>query len=353
MSDISRIKVFDSLRVIAILMVFCHHYYGAGVFPELGKLFYFGSLGVPLFFIISGFVIIMTLERTPSFPKYLKNRFIRLSPAMLICSSLTFIFFCFFYKGDGYEHSKNLNNLLIANTFIDPHVFNLSSGRIKYYYMDNAYWSLWVEICFYTIIGLFYYFNRNKYILYYIILCVVGMPIYLLFYSSTGHNVMKNFMNEDQLWYFKLIARCFALFNECLWFLVGIFLYKLFNSKDEKKYLVYILAILFVTIIKERTIEMIVFSIVVFAFIYIFTYKPKYLKFLEQPFMLEIGVASYAMYLIHYHLGVVFIRYLDKAFGLGYWGPILTIFLVILFGLACYKFLEKRLIALYKKVLIK
>lgn len=103
--------------------------------------------------------------------------------------------------------------------------------------------------------------------------------------------------------------------------------------------------------LKERNIELMVFTILVFILIILFVYKSEKLKFLEKPFLLKIGAASYCMYLIHYHLGVVFVKYLNKEFNLGYLSPLIAISVVIIFGLICYEFLEKRLIKLYKQIL--
>ena len=346
----SRIKVLDSLRVCAILMVFLHHYYSPGIYPELGKLFYFGTLGVPLFFVISGFVITLTLERTKDYKTYLKNRFIRLSPAMLICSTIIFVFFFFLYEGEGYEHSKKISNYFIANSFIDPHVFNIIPGKINHYYLDNAFWSLWVEVCFYILIGFLYYINKNKYLLYFSIICLVLMPLQIVFYSNKLHSSLLNIFSEDKLYQLKIIARSLALFSECLWFIIGMLLLRLYKS-NNKKYLLYIAGLLFLCILKERNVELIVFTALIFIFIMLFVYKPDKLKFLETPVLLKIGTASYCMYLIHYHLGVVFVKYLNENFNLGYLSPLIAISAVIFFGLLCYEFLEKKLINLYKRLL--
>lgn len=350
MDNKSRVKVLDTLRVLAILMVFIHHYYSAGIYPEIGELSYFGMLGVPLFFIISGFVINLTLERTDSYFTYLKNRFVRLSPAMLICSTIIFLFFFFFYEGEGYEHSKKISNFLIANSFIDPHVFNIIPGKINHYYLDNAFWSLWVEVCFYVLIGFLYYINKKKYLLYFSIICLVLMPLQILFYSDRLHVSLLNFFSEELLYRLKIIARGLALFNECIWFIIGMLLLKLYNTKNNK-YLYFIGGLLFLCVLKERNLELVIFSSLVLIFIILFIYKPENLKFLEKPLLLKIGTASYCMYLIHYHLGVVFVKYLNDKYNLGYLSPIIAISAVILFGLFCYEFLEKRLIKLYKKIL--
>lgn len=349
-----RVAVLDVIRVIAVVMVMLHHYYTPNVYPNIGNLFHFGALGVPLFFIISGFVIYSTLERTHNYKEFIIKRFIRLSPAMLICSTITFVFFSFLYEGDSYYHSKSFVNYLIANTFIDPNVFNIPSGWVKYYYIDNAYWSLWVEICFYSFIGFLYFFFRDRFIFYYVLICGIAMPIFLLFYTSVGASILRSYLHFDeaQIKYYRLVARAFVFFFESFWFLLGIYLYKLYNNKTEKKYIYYIILIFIVNIIKERiTIESVIFSILTFVFLMIFVYRNNWLDFMCKPILCKIGVASYAMYLIHYHLGVVAIQAMNDKWGSSYFYPIIVVFLVIIFGMFCYNFLEKNLIKVYRKIL--
>lgn len=102
-------------------------------------------------------------------------------------------------------------------------------------------------------------------------------------------------------------------------------------------------------VLKERNFEVILFSFLLFFFILTFVYKPEKLRFLEQPLLLKIGAASYCMYLIHYHLGVVLVRSLNES--LGYLSPLIVIIIVITFGLFCYEFFEKKLIKFYKRIL--
>ena len=59
-----RLQALDLLRFIAALAVVAYHYLGTSnpSYPQLAGIAQFGYLGVPLFFMISGFVIFMTLE---------------------------------------------------------------------------------------------------------------------------------------------------------------------------------------------------------------------------------------------------------------------------------------------------
>src|ERR1700686_2691801 len=84
----------DVLLGIAALMVLLFHY--TERFHELYGhapgmvLFTIGRQGVDLFFIISGFVIFMTIEKTRRGLDFVVSRFSRLFPAYWIAVSLTF-----------------------------------------------------------------------------------------------------------------------------------------------------------------------------------------------------------------------------------------------------------------------
>lgn len=96
-----RLTEIDSLRGIAALWVVTFHFsFGVHHFwmtaypsrpvqisPFSGNLE--GLLGVDLFFMISGFVIFMTLERTTSVLDFVVSRFSRLFPAYWVCLLLT------------------------------------------------------------------------------------------------------------------------------------------------------------------------------------------------------------------------------------------------------------------------
>ena len=62
--SINRIRELDSLRGIAALVVLIFHF--SLLKPELLAFTKFGVTGVDLFFIISGFVITMSLDRIQS-----------------------------------------------------------------------------------------------------------------------------------------------------------------------------------------------------------------------------------------------------------------------------------------------
>jgi peptidoglycan/LPS O-acetylase OafA/YrhL len=94
----------DGLRGIAILLVVGFHYFYINAAPfnrtdiyPYGNafvewpVFQYGILGVPLFFIISGFVIALTLDGCSSPIEFAVRRFARLWPALIFWSIITFL----------------------------------------------------------------------------------------------------------------------------------------------------------------------------------------------------------------------------------------------------------------------
>ncbi len=106
-------------------------------------IFQFGALGVELFFIISGFVILMTIERTPSLGSFVLSRFSRLYPGFLACLALTLAVTVTMRMGSaGWPFTFGAVDVA-ANLTMAP--VWLSAMPV-----DPSYWSLAVELAFYA-----------------------------------------------------------------------------------------------------------------------------------------------------------------------------------------------------------
>src|SRR5215469_4574944 len=90
----SRIQVLDAFRALAILGVMLHHYLSRYAPPDhprnlygyehqYSQLFDLGAMGVQFFFVISGFVIFMTLEKCHHLVEFWVRRIARLEPAYI------------------------------------------------------------------------------------------------------------------------------------------------------------------------------------------------------------------------------------------------------------------------------
>jgi peptidoglycan/LPS O-acetylase OafA/YrhL len=135
-----RLDGLDALRGIAAASVMLYHYTAWYPFLTGSKLPVsapYGIFGVELFFVISGFVIFMTLERTPSLADFLATRVIRLYPAFLASMLATLWLTAQPVRPDQ----------LFANLTMVP----LALGQMPY---DGCYWSLRFELEFYFLAAL-------------------------------------------------------------------------------------------------------------------------------------------------------------------------------------------------------
>ncbi len=132
----------ESLRGIAIVLVFCYHFlgtlcgYGPNPHANWGNaLFYGGSIGVDLFFVLSGFLLSLPYFRgSPLEPRrYAMNRALRILPmyyAVILCAALW---------------TGRWDAAWQAALFQDPPPGSLSSFSL-------VWWSLVVEMQFYLVL---------------------------------------------------------------------------------------------------------------------------------------------------------------------------------------------------------
>ena len=139
-----RLGQLDALRGVAALAVVLFHYsfgFVTRYAPEATPLVWMphGHLGVNLFFVISGFVIFMTLTRVQRPMDFVVSRFSRLFPAYWVAVGLTFaVVGVAGLPGKEVTAWQALANLaMVHGLFRVPHV-------------DGVYWTLEVELLFYA-----------------------------------------------------------------------------------------------------------------------------------------------------------------------------------------------------------
>ena len=138
-----RLTGIDALRGLAAISVVFYHYttryqqkYGFNEPPSVE--FPFGHLGVNVFFVISGFVIFMTLERIRRPEDFVVSRFSRLFPTFWAAVLLTAAVEALTQVlGSGLTPLQIVANLLMVHEFLSfPSV-------------DGVYWTLQIELFFY------------------------------------------------------------------------------------------------------------------------------------------------------------------------------------------------------------
>lgn len=140
-----RFEIVDVLRGLAALCVVASHYTSFAL-QNLGSTPFHvpqdaGRYAVDLFFVISGFVILFSLERSRTAADFAFSRFSRLYPAFIVSLVVVSVLQVSFYGGSiwwpGY-----LANATMLQEFLGFENF------------DVVYWSLTVEIAFYAVMAL-------------------------------------------------------------------------------------------------------------------------------------------------------------------------------------------------------
>lgn len=146
-----RLFALDLMRFGAALAVVLYHYTArpAGPFELISEITRYGYLGVPLFFMISGFVISVSAHNRSAF-EFAVSRAIRLYPAFWLGTILTAIALLAF-KGHDTSLSTILANFTMLNDYMG--VENI----------DDVYWTLQAELKFYGCMFLLVAFRVFQY----------------------------------------------------------------------------------------------------------------------------------------------------------------------------------------------
>lgn len=148
-----RLAELDLLRFVAALAVLAFHFFVAyasvwgsrpsGLFPALAPLAGLGILGVELFFVISGFVILMTVWGK-GIGAFARSRLVRLYPAYWISLAAVAALY-------GLTGAKALNPKL------SPLEYGVNATMLQRLFgvqdASGVYWSLWAELRFYLLIA--------------------------------------------------------------------------------------------------------------------------------------------------------------------------------------------------------
>jgi peptidoglycan/LPS O-acetylase OafA/YrhL len=158
-----RVSQLDALRGIAALAVVLFHFTfgfdnGYRILSEDRFYFRYGYLGVQLFFMISGFVILMTIDKTKQPFDFIVSRFSRLYPVYWVCIIIT-VLATFIMQVPKQQGMYSVSQVLVN--------FTMLQSFFKVKDVDGAYWTLAIELVFYFWMWvMFISKNRNNIILF-------------------------------------------------------------------------------------------------------------------------------------------------------------------------------------------
>jgi peptidoglycan/LPS O-acetylase OafA/YrhL len=346
----SRFLNLDGLRGVAILSVVGYHIFftHAHNFSNKFNSFYnfeltsflgYGSFGVSLFFLISGFVIYNSLEKSENFKIFFLKRYFRLIPSMIFVSIFTLLF-SLIYPSEPF-HNLKLVDLIPGLTFIEPRFFiQILDLNIKD--IDQVFWTLYVEFKFYVIAGLSFFFFKDK----------KGFIIGLLYIFYLISKYLNIYYNSAFTFYLYEIGKWSGAAYFC-WFATGIYLFQFLKYK-KINYLLFFLSFGFISSIHQaRAIDLLTFLLSSFIIITVFfTFYKNFIKqIIESKFLLFLGYISYPLYLIHQNLSYFFQKFFFLIHGFDYFifYSLLTLIFIFIISFLIKKYFEEP----FRKILLK
>ncbi len=246
---------------------------------------------------ISGFVIALTLYRSTTFYEFAVRRFARLWPTMLLCSAATYTVLALIPHE---PFTVSLFNFLPSLTFIAPDVFNFITRSNHFDWMDGAYWSLFVEVRFYALIGVLYFLNRAHFARNLLYASTASLSIYALALLS-GSQLLA------------AALRATLITQHLPWFLMGIAFYFKHTGQPFRRY--FWLAALgltsqLVVVDASMAAVLVVSDVVIPGLVWIGLCTRIGNRLFSLRWLAGIGSASSSLYLLHQRIGVALIHWL-------------------------------------------
>jgi peptidoglycan/LPS O-acetylase OafA/YrhL len=348
-----RITALDGLRAVAVFGVIGFHYFARWTPPLNPVNFYpydavlsnlwpirYGYLGVHLFFLVSGFVISLTLTRCRSWQEFALRRFARLGPPMLLASFITFLVVSWVPP---HLFAVRAVDFLPSLSFTHPAVIKAMVG-VDSRYIDGAYWSLFVEVRFYFWACLLYFWNTQAGFL--------RRSAWLM--QATVATLVTKCVWPGRAW---LLPFDVALFGEfCPWLIAGVAFY--FIWRREQLTLAWMLIAQSVVVnigyhAYSEDWSAAAGVAVLYGIFCTFVLRPTAFRVLNAGWLTAVGAASYSLYLLHQRIGVTLIMAISGTVGIvgSPWSicaAVLVAALLTFVAIVCYRYYEvpsRRLVA--------
>ncbi len=338
----TRVNEIDLLRFFAALSVVFFHYSFRGYaaddmsvmqYPPLASASKYGYLGVELFFMISGFVILMTAANG-SLRGFVISRVVRLYPAFWACCTVTFAVI----TAIGEPHYSASVGQYLANMTMLSGFWGIPS-------IDSAYWSLFVELRFYALVAIVLVIGRIHQAQTFIFLWLVA-SIALEIHPISR---LSNLLITRYSVYFIAGATYFLIWSKGLsltriaivtisWWLA------MFKSIESLQW--------FENYYHTGMSNYIVAGIVTSFFGVMMLVSLRRTGFVGRSRWMLAGVLTYPLYLLHQHIGYMVFNFAYPAINMHvlFWSTIVG---VLLLAYVVHMFVEKRLSSPMKSALNK
>lgn len=343
----NRLYHLDLFRFLAALFVVFYHYGFRGFakdnlsileFPLIAEFSKYGYLGVNFFFIISGFVILLSAQSSNLY-KFLVSRFTRLYPAFWFCVILSGLVIAAF--------GKPIFNVTLSQVLINLTMLNEFIGIES---VDGVYWTLAIELKFYFLVALLIYVKQIKHIR---VLC------YILLLFAITYVFLP--MSESPIPLKLLYYLTFPKWNS--YFVAGMLFYLIKTGIRARADFIaiiisYVIAIYYAIIDVQYKNDFydydlsnitVVWIITLFFILFLLVSLGK-LQFFNKKEFLSIGLLTYPLYLIHQNIGYIIFN--ELGYKINKW-VLLTVTIIIMLIISYWinKYLEKPISSYLKKML--
>lgn len=286
-----RLVELDALRGIAAMAVVAYHYttHYANQIGHLTRLrfgFPAGNYGVHLFFLISGFVIFMTLERTRNATDFVVSRFSRLYPAYWMALLVTA---AVVYTIGMPEQRLPAWDLLLNLTMLQQ--------ILGAEHLDGSYWTLQVELFFYAQM-LFWFMVGGLKRIHWVV--AAWLVLAVLYREVELHHL-----------HFSYLAREVLILRHIPFFALGILFYRLRTQPGERLLNWAMVGLCLVAIAIIHPPVYLLAAVVCCALFTLFINDR--LRKLQGGFFVYLGAISYPLYLLHQAIGFAVINRLEHA----------------------------------------
>lgn len=296
-----RLEELDALRGIAAFSVLLFHYadrfdqayHHRGYFPYT---FDIGKYGVQLFFVISGFVIFWSLERTRKASDFVVSRISRLFPAYWTALAITFVLVGVAgLPGQSVTWHAALLNLTMFPDFLRAPL------------VDGSYWTLQVELFFYAQMLLWYCVGALKHVRWIIFGWLLLAAAYAVAERSgvSWSYTLRELLNLRYIGYFAS----------------GILMYRLRSHTWKLPDLALLAGAVAVAVLTWSWPEALVLTLCIGVFVLLNAGR---LSLLRHSWLLFLGSISYTLYLVHQEIGYILIAHFEQS-GMH---PVLSILIV-------------------------
>jgi peptidoglycan/LPS O-acetylase OafA/YrhL len=290
----ARVQALDALRGASALAVVVHHLPFIFHHPDwlVGDGFTrFGVFGVQMFFVLSGFVIFMSLQRAKSVAHFLLERVIRIYPLYAASVVVTTIAVYFTSDAGAGWLAIGATNLLFVHRLLGLAV-----------HVDGVYWTLQIEAAFYLWLGALWGLGRTP-----------ERTTRLLLFAVCVHTLGAAVSNILGLTIPRAV-RMGLLLDYGFLFWSGALFHALRSGSAPRRNTLTVLTLVLATLpftavprdytpfVDQPQIYWLACALVIASFAAV-TFVPWFAQVIARPGLVFIGRCSYAVYLGHFQLG--------------------------------------------------